>query len=203
MILIFSMFIAYLVGSIPTGYFVAKFKDNTDLRSFGSGSTGATNVFRAAGKLAALVTLVIDALKGYVAVTILPTMMYTFRLDMPMQQYCVIMGLCAVIGHNWPVFLKFKGGKGIATSAGVLLGVAPAPLLVGLCAWVLVFVFSKIVSISSIIAAIAIPIAAYAMNTSVYVRILTIILAVLTVLRHHGNIKRIIKKEEKKIVVRI
>lgn len=203
MILIFSMFIAYLVGSIPTGYLVARFKTNTDLRGFGSGTTGATNVLRAAGKLAALVTLVIDVLKGYVAAAILPNMMYTFRLDIPLQQYCAIMGLCAVIGHNWPVFLKFKGGKGIATSAGVLLGIAPAPLLVGLCAWVLVFVFSKIVSMSSIIAAIVIPVAAYIMNVNVDARILTIILAVLTVLRHHGNIKRLVKKEEKKIVVRI
>lgn len=203
MILIFSMFIAYLVGSIPTGYLVARFKTNTDLRGFGSGSTGATNVLRAAGKLAALLTLIIDVLKGYVAATILPIMMYTFRLDIPLAQYCAIMGLCAVIGHNWPVFLKFKGGKGIATSAGVLLGIAPAPLLVGLCVWLLVFVFSKIVSVSSIIAAITIPIAAYMLNVGVEARILTIVLAALTVIRHHGNIRRIIKKEEKKIVVRI
>jgi glycerol-3-phosphate acyltransferase PlsY len=197
------MLIAYLVGSIPTGYLVARFKSNTDLRAFGSGSTGATNVFRAAGKLAALLTLIIDMLKGYVSVTILPTMLYTFRLDMPMQQYCAVMGLCAIIGHNWPVFLRFKGGKGIATSAGVLLGVAPALLLLGLCVWVLVFIFSKIVSLSSIIAAIAIPIVAYIMDAGAPVRILTIVLAFLTILRHHGNIKRLVKKEEKKIVVRI
>lgn len=203
MILIISMLIAYLVGSIPTGFLIAKYKTNTDLRGFGSGSVGATNVFRAAGKLAALVTLILDILKGYIAVTVLSDMLYSFRLGVSLNEYCAIMGFCAVVGHNWPIFLRFKGGKGVATSAGVLLGISPLLVLIGLCAWLVVFIFTRVVSISSIVAAVVIPISAYMVGNSTAVRMLAIALALLMVIRHHGNIKRIAKGEEKKISVRI
>lgn len=200
--LFLAMFVAYLMGSIPTGYLLAKATKNIDLRKQGSGSTGATNVFRTTGKAAALLTLLIDIFKGFVVVTYLAETMYNFRIGLIYPQYLTVMGLCAISGHNWPLFLDFKGGKGVATSAGVLLGLCPKLVIVGLGIWLLAFIFTKIVSISSIVAAIAIPLASYFFEYDESVRALTIALAVLLIIRHHQNIKRLIKNEEKKINVK-
>lgn len=200
--LFLAMFIAYLFGSIPTGYLFAKYK-NVDLRNTGSGNTGATNVLRSVGKLAALLTLVIDILKGYIVVTFLADILYNFRMNITPVELEAIMGLCVVAGHNWPLFLSFKGGKGVATSAGVLLGLCPKLLIIGLCIWITVFVFTRIVSMASVISAAAIPIASYCFKYDNAIRFLVIILAVLTIIRHKQNIKRLIKKEEKRIVVKI
>jgi len=200
--LFIAMFIAYLVGSIPTGYLFAKYK-NIDLRLHGSGNVGATNVFRAVGKLAALITLIIDVLKGLIVVSVLADMLYSFRIDMGFTHYRAVLALCVVAGHNWPVFLKFKGGKGVATSAGVLLVICPKALLIGLCIWVFVFICTKIVSLASIMAAVAMPISTYFYTYSFTTRYLTIALAILLIMRHRTNIKRLISKEEKRIVVKI
>ncbi|MDD5450071.1 MAG: glycerol-3-phosphate 1-O-acyltransferase PlsY [Candidatus Omnitrophica bacterium] len=197
--LFLSMFIAYLIGSIPTGYLFAKYR-NIDLRHYGSGSVGATNVFRAVGKLAALATLIIDVLKGFIVVTFIAEMIYTYRMNVSYNQFQVILAICAVAGHNWPLFLSFKGGKGIATSAGILLALCPKALLVGFCVWLVVFIFTKIVSISSLISAVSIPISSYVFGYGLSLRLLTIGLAALAIIRHMPNIRRLVKKEEKKIV---
>lgn len=200
--LFFAMLVAYLVGSIPTGYILARYK-KIDLRRFGSGNVGATNVFRAVGKLAAFFTLVIDLFKGYIVVTFLADILYNYRMNINYPEYLVVLALCVVAGHNWTIFLDFKGGKGVATSAGVLLGLCPRLLLIGLCVWLIIFIFSKIVSLSSLISAIAIPIASYAFQYDGSIRFLTIVLAIMTVLKHRANIKRLLRNEEKRIVVRI
>lgn len=201
--LLFSMFIAYLIGAIPTGYLFTKYKKDIDLRTYGSGNIGATNVLRAAGKVAAFFTLLLDIFKGFVAVTFLADMLYSFRMNIGYPHYQVLLAFSVVVGHNWPIFLNFKGGKGIATSAGVLLGLCPRLLVIGLCIWVLIFVFTKIVSLSSIISAMTIPVASYFYVYDGSIRFLTIALAILTIIRHRANIKRLIKKEEKKISVKI
>jgi glycerol-3-phosphate acyltransferase PlsY len=200
--LFLAMFIAYLVGSIPTGYLFAKYR-NVDLHNTGSGSTGATNVLRSVGKLAALLTLVIDVLKGYIVVALLADIFYNFRMSITPVQLEAVMALCVVAGHNWPLFLSFKGGKGVATSAGVLLALCPKLLIIGLAVWIIIFVFTRIVSIASIISAAAIPIASYCFTYGNTIRFLTIILAILTIVRHTKNIKRLVKKEEKTILVKI
>lgn len=200
--LFLAMFVAYLVGSIPTGYILARFK-NIDIRTVGSGNVGATNVLRVVGKVAALFTLIIDILKGFVVVAFLAEALYTFRMNTGFMEFQAILGLVVVMGHNWPIFLSFKGGKGVATSAGVLLALCPKLLLIGLCAWLAVFGFSRIVSLSSIISAITIPVASYVFNYNVTIRLLTTVLAILMIFRHRSNIKRLVKKEEKKIIVRI
>lgn len=200
--LFFAMIIAYLIGSIPTGYLFAKYK-NIDLRNHGSGNIGATNVLRTVGRLAAFFTLSIDIIKGFVVAVFVADMLYTFRMGVNYLQFQTLLAFCVVAGHNWPVFLNFKGGKGIATSAGVLLALCPKLLFVGLCIWFLVFIFTRIVSISSMISAIVIPVASYFFQYRLSIRALTIILAFLTITRHRSNIKRIIKKEEKSIGVKI
>lgn len=201
--LFLSMFVAYLVGSIPTGYLLAKYKNNIDLRSYGSGNVGATNVLRAAGKLAAFLTLLIDIFKGFIVVTFLADILYSFRMNLGYPEHQVILALCVVAGHNWPIFLNFKGGKGVATSAGVLLGLCPRLLLIGLSVWLLVFIFTKIVSISSISAAVIIPVMSYFYEYRLSIKVVLITLAILTIIRHGANIKRLIKKEERRIFVKI
>ncbi|MBI4336193.1 MAG: glycerol-3-phosphate 1-O-acyltransferase PlsY [Candidatus Omnitrophica bacterium] len=200
--LVFSMFLAYLLGSIPTGYLLAMYKTKTDLRYFGSGNVGATNVLRAAGKLAALVTLIIDIMKGYLAVTLMADMLYNFRMGTNFHHFQALLSLSVVTGHNWPVFLNFKGGKGVATSAGVLLGLCPGAVMLGAVVWVAVFAFSKIVSLSSIIGAVTIAAAAYFFDYSVTVRFITVALSGLTILRHSPNIQRLLRNQEKKIGVK-
>lgn len=199
--LLFAMFMAYLIGSIPTGHLFAKFK-NVDLRRVGSGNVGATNVLRTVGKVAAFFTLLFDILKGYIAVTFLADMTYSFRMGVDYPEYLAILGLCVIIGHNWPIFLDFKGGKGVATSAGVLLRLCPKLVLLGLCIWILVFIFTKIVSLASLITAISLPVVSYFCGYEGSLKILIFILAVLLVIRHKANIQRLIKKEEHKVFVK-
>lgn len=198
--LFFAMFSAYLIGAIPTGFLIARFAKSIDIRKHGSGNVGATNVLRSVGKSAALTTLILDILKGVIAVTLFANIAYDLRIPLGYDMYLAVLGICAVAGHNWPIFLNFKGGKGVATSSGVLLALCPKLLLGGLCVWVLIFSVSKIVSLSSIISSASIPLAAYFFEYETAIKFLTIILAVLTIARHHQNIRRLIKKEEKRIV---
>lgn len=193
--LILGGLLAYLIGAIPTGYLLARITKKVDIRQHGSGNIGATNVLRTVGKSAAIFTLFFDILKGYFAVKFLPALAHC-------QGHVFILGLIVIAGHNWPVFLKFKGGKGVATSAGVLLAICPKLLLIGLAVWVLVFILTKIVSISSIISAAAIPAAALLFQYPSGVGVLTSALAALTILRHSANIKRLLKGEEKRVSVK-
>lgn len=201
--LFLAMFITYLIGSIPTGYLIAKFTKRIDLRRQGSGNIGATNVLRVIGKLAALSTLIIDILKGFIAVTFWADMAYSFRMNITYTQYLAVLGACVVIGHSYSLFLDFKGGKGVATSAGVMLALCPRLLLIGLCVWALAFISSKIVSVSSLSAAVAIPVASYFFDYPRAIRLLVAVLAVLIIVRHKENIKRLAKKEEHRWSVRI
>ncbi|MCX5716167.1 MAG: glycerol-3-phosphate 1-O-acyltransferase PlsY, partial [Candidatus Omnitrophica bacterium] len=187
--LILGGLLAYLIGAIPMGYLLTRVTKKIDIRQHGSGNIGATNVLRTAGKTAAVITLIFDILKGYFVVQFLPSLLQC-------QEYVFVLGFIVIAGHNWPVFLKFKGGKGVATSAGVLLALCPKLLLIGLAAWILVFAFTKIVSVSSIISAAAIPTAALLLQYSPNVRIFTAAVAILTILRHSENIKRLLKGEE-------
>lgn len=200
--LFFAMFVAYLIGSIPTGYLLARSQEKIDLRRYGSGNIGATNVLRAVGKIAALFTLIIDVLKGFIVVTFLADMTYNFRMNVEYPAYLVVLSLCVVAGHDWPIFLDFKGGKGVATTAGILLVFCPKLLLLGLCIWVLVFIFTKIVSVASLITAILLPVVSYFCGYEGSLKFLIFILAGLIVIRHKSNVKRLIKKEEHKLSVK-
>jgi len=196
------MLIAYLIGAIPTGYLFAKSKKDIDLRRHGSGNVGATNVLRTVGKLAALLTLIIDIFKGFAVVTLLPKVTYDASMSVSYDQFLAALGLCVVIGHVWAIFLKFKGGKGVATSAGVLLGLCPKLLLVGLGVWILVFALSRIVSLASIIAAISIPAGSWFFGYPNAIRLMVVALAVLILVTHRSNITRLLKREEKKVSVK-
>src|SRR5258706_4072210 len=144
--------VAYLLGSIPTGFLVAKAR-GIDIRAVGSGNIGATNVFRALGKPAGITVLLVDAIKGCVACRFV-----AFGRSAHSEAHQMIAGLFAILGHNYTCWLRFKGGKGVATSAGVLLALAPAGFVVALATFLIVLALSRYVSLSSICAAVVLPI---------------------------------------------
>ena len=197
--------LAYLLGSLPTGYLVARAK-GIDIRSVGSGNIGATNVFRILGKPAGVFVLATDALKGYAACRCLPALVAQLfgaagRSDAPSLEWAaVVAGLLAVLGHNYTVWLRFKGGKGIATSAGVLIALVPWALLTILTIWLVVFAASRYVSLASIAAAFSLPFAAWLVQRSSPGMIaITAGMAILAIYKHKANIQRLLHGTESRI----
>ncbi|HOW96301.1 MAG TPA: glycerol-3-phosphate 1-O-acyltransferase PlsY [Kiritimatiellia bacterium] len=187
---------AYLLGSVPFAYLFARL-NGVDIRKVGSGNVGATNVFRAVGKGWGIATFAADALKGFVPAWLFPLLARRWGVECG-PELGLLCGCAAIAGHSWPVFLRFKGGKGVATSAGMLLGVAPAAVGIGLAVWVAVFVIARYVSVASIAAAFAVPAAAWGL----YGRAGALLPGVLTVLgalviwRHRSNLARLRRGEE-------
>ena len=186
--------ISYLLGSIPTGFLVAKKIKDVDLRELGSGSTGATNVLRNVGKLPALFVFIIDVFKGFLAVKIA----YIF---MNQDLIAILSGLFAISGHIWPIWLKGKGGKAVATGLGMFLAISWQVGLGSLGIFLLILSISKVVSLSSIIAALGLPILMYlkvgtSNNTFM---IISFVISFLVIWKHRTNIKRLIKGDEPKL----
>jgi len=195
--------LAYLLGSIPTGYLAAKAR-GVDIRTAGSGNIGATNAFRILGKPAGIFVLLVDALKGWIAVRVVAsglvdTLLPPDSLGGSREIGAIVAALFAVLGHNYPCWLHFKGGKGIATSAGVLVALVPLPLLVILGVWIVVFAFSRYVSLASISAAFALPFADWALGESRTITLICAALATLAIYKHKSNIQRLIKGTENRI----
>jgi glycerol-3-phosphate acyltransferase PlsY len=200
-LVVLSALVAYLLGSFPTGYVFGRVLKNIDIREYGSGNVGATNVFRAVGKVPGIIVLVIDFLKGFIAVTVIPLGIKGLYPDIPLPPYIyMLLGASAIAGHIWTVFLKFKGGKGVATTAGVMAGLSPFLLAGCLVVWVIVFAVWKYVSLASIIAATALPVLAVLAGKDLTFIIFCAILCIVGVYSHRSNIKRLISGEEKKIV---
>jgi len=199
---IIAVIAAYFVGSIPTGYIVGKILKNIDIRECGSGNVGATNTFRTVGKIPGLIVLIIDFFKGYVAVTLLPLFIQQFFVekDLSAEYIFILLGAAAIAGHIWTVFLNFKGGKGVATSAGVMAGLAPLVLLSAFICWLIVFIITRYVSLASIIAAMALPLFAVVFHKNISFVIFAAILCVVGVYKHKSNIKRLLNGEEKKLL---
>lgn len=190
---------AYLLGSIPTGFLMARAR-GIDIRAVGSGNIGATNAMRVLGKPVGIFVLLVDCAKGFAAVwlgSLLSTMLGVPGTEM--ETHCVVAGVFAVLGHNYPCWLRFKGGKGIATSAGVYLALAPAALGMGLAAFVLTVVVTRYVSVASIVGAVALPIAVWFTRDNWILRIVTIALGVMAILKHRKNIQRLMAGTENRI----
>ena len=191
--------IAYLLGSIPTGFLVAKAR-GMDIRTAGSGNIGAANTFRAVGKTAGIIVLLIDALKGYVAVKVCDIILQYFNVpESGMENYRILAGVFAVLGHNYTCWLHFKGGKGIATSAGVYLALAPLAVLYAVAAFILGFGLTRYASVGSMLAAIALPVAVYFTQDNWTLRIVTIALGVLALLKHRTNMRRLMAGTENRV----
>ena len=186
---------AYLMGSIPCGLLIARLK-GVDLQKVGSGNIGATNVYRCVGKAWGVAAFVLDAVKGFVPAFVFPRLMESAPPWMGLA--C---GIAAVAGHNWPVWLKFKGGKGVSTSAGMLLGIAPAAVGIGFAVFAATVLITRFVSLGSILAAIAVP-AAYIGLHGTGNRLLAgalVAMGLLVVVKHRANIGRLLKGVEPRI----
>ena len=184
---IITALVSYLFGSIPFGYLFTKILLKKDIRNVGSGNIGATNVLRTGNKLLGYLTLVLDIAKAVVPVIFI-------KLNYPDLVY--ISALCAFLGHLFPIWLKFKGGKGVATLVGILLSINIYYAIVFVTVWILTFVISKYSSLSSLFASISIPI--YLLIIDKGNIIFFIIMFVLIFYTHRENIKRLINKEETK-----
>ena len=186
---------AYLMGSIPNGLLLARLK-GVDLQKVGSGNIGATNVFRCVGKGWGVLAFVLDAVKGFV-----PAFFFPRLLETAPPWLGLACGVAAVAGHNWPVWLKFKGGKGVSTSAGMLLGIAPASVGIGFATFALAVAVTRIVSLGSILAAVAVPAAYLAMNGTDNPLLAGALVAMglLVIVKHRANIARLLAGTEPRI----
>ena len=187
---------AYLLGSIPNGLLIARLK-GVDLQKVGSGNIGATNVFRCVGKGWGIAAFVLDAVKGFV-----PAFFFPRLLESAPPWLGLACGVAAVAGHNWPVWLKFKGGKGVSTSAGMLLGIAPAAVGIGFAVFALTVALTRFVSLGSILAAVAVP-AAYLWMNGADNRLLAgalVLMGALVIVKHRANVKRLLNGTEPRIV---
>ena len=188
------IFVSYLSGSLPTGFLIAKYIKNIDLRTIGSGSTGATNVLRNVGKWPALFVFIIDVSKGIFAVKFAQ-----YFSDQGLIE--VLAGISAIIGHIWPIWLKGKGGKAVATGLGMFLALSWQVGLASFGIFLIVLAKSKFVSLSSISAASLLPVFMFYylgkfMHTYFFI---SLIVAIMVIWKHRTNITRLIKGEESKI----
>ena len=205
-ILFLFFIICYLIGSIPFGLILTKLFDNDDLRNIGSGNIGATNVLRTGNKTLALFTLILDLSKSFIPLFIFfklyphPIINDFFNLIIVDKIFLILVfGYFFVLGHCFPIWLKFKGGKGIATSLGVILSI---DFFIGLCLltiWILVFLIFKISSLSALISSTSFPILIFFKYEKVNLLYLSILLTIFVFFTHRANIIRLLKKQEKKI----
>ena len=187
-----AVILSYVLGSVPTGLWLGLKLRGVDIRQHGSKNIGATNTFRVLGRGLGIATLAGDILKGWVPVVLFA------RLD-TWEYLPVLCGLAAILGHTFSLFLWFRGGKGVATSTGVFLGLAPVPTLIAGGVFAIVFAATRMVSAGSISAAAAMIAAVFVIATPVPVRIVTVLVAVLVIVKHHANIRRILKGEESRL----
>ena len=191
MIIALLLLAAYLIGAFPSSYVVGKLVRGIDLREHGSGNLGATNAFRVLGWKAATPVFILDILKGW-----LPTFVFPRFDDDPRWEWALAYGAAAIVGHVFSVYVRFKGGKGVATSAGVFLALAPVAILITTVVWGSLLWITGIVSIASIAAAATLPVAVLVLDQPRAVVALAIALSVFVIFKHRSNIGRLMRGEE-------
>ena len=201
MITVLLILIAYVLGSIPNALWVGKTFKNIDVREHGSKNTGSTNAARVLGAKLGIFTLILDILKGalptYLGIVLganlLTRMTGIDKLDI------IVIGMAAILGHTFSLFLKFKGGKAVATTLGVFLVLVPYAILILLVVFFVIFGLTKYVSLASIVSAVALPITVYLTTRHIPLTVLGIIIGLLVIIRHKENIKRLINGTESKL----
>lgn len=194
------LFVAYLLGSIPTSIWIGKAFYNIDVREFGSGNAGATNTFRVLGKKAGIPVLIIDILKGTAAVSL--SFASGFQMETPFfTNFQIGLGIAALIGHIFPLFAGFRGGKGVATILGVVICITPVSCSLALLVFLIVLFSTRYVSLSSMMAGISYPIILNLgmHNTDIVLIVFSILTAVLLIITHRKNIIRLLNKQETRV----
>jgi glycerol-3-phosphate acyltransferase PlsY len=194
-----ALIFAYLLGSLPSAVWIGKIFYRVDVREFGSGNAGATNTFRVLGKKAGIPVLILDILKGWVAVNMTFYLLDDAPGSEPYVNMQIVLGIAALFGHIFPVFAGFRGGKGIATLLGVMLAIQPAASAVAILVFCVVFIVSGYVSLSSMTAGFSFPfIIMILFNTSVIPSLLifSFFIAILILVTHQKNIERLFKRQE-------
>ncbi|MEE8603881.1 MAG: glycerol-3-phosphate 1-O-acyltransferase PlsY [Candidatus Aminicenantaceae bacterium] len=189
--ILFALF-SYLFGSFPTGYILYYLSEKKDIRGYGSQSIGATNIFRLKGWIFAIPVIFVDILKGFLPVFL------ALKL-FPDKRFALLCGFLAVLGHCFPLYIKLKGGKGVATSVGVYLVLAFKPLLIGIGVFLIVIALTRYVSLGSIMAMLSLPLSIYFIQGNQEAAILSIVIFLLIVIRHGGNIRRLVDGTERKL----
>ncbi|HEX8515743.1 MAG TPA: glycerol-3-phosphate 1-O-acyltransferase PlsY [Bacteroidia bacterium] len=190
---------AYLLGSIPTAVWIGKYFYRIDVREYGSGNAGATNTFRVLGKKAGVPVLLIDVLKGFAAVNLAYISNYTPHSNQFINLQLVL-GIASLIGHIFPIFASFRGGKGIATLLGIVLAIHMPAALIAMGIFVIVLLASSYVSLSSMIAAVLFPFIVIGIfkETVPSLVIFSILIAIMVLITHQKNIERLLRREESK-----
>lgn len=194
---------AYLLGSIPTSVWVSRYFFDIDIREYGSGNAGATNTFRVLGSKWGTFVMIVDMLKGLLAVKLVYLLPYIIENDFARTNLQIGLGLAAVLGHIFPIWADFRGGKGVATLFGLVLGVSPWSSLCCVGVFLLVLYLTRFVSLSSILASIAFPIfilVIFNVDNHAY-RIFAVAVALMVILTHQKNITRILKGSESKVPI--
>lgn len=187
---IFILIVIYLIAAIPSGVVLARMMGVEDVRQKGSGNIGATNVYRVAGKLAGVLTLLGDTLKGF-----LPLLAIKSWLS-PAPEQLAIASAVAILGHCYPVYLRFKGGKGVATALGLFLVLSPKAVLGALIVFILTVALSRYISLGSVLAALSAPLLILLLNLPQPIFLATLFIAMLVIWRHRSNIKRLLDGTE-------
>lgn len=187
---ILIMIAIYLIAAIPTGVVIARLMGGEDVRQKGSGNIGATNVYRVAGKLAGVLTLVGDTLKGF-----LPLLAFKTWLE-PTPTQLGIASAVAILGHCYPVYLKFKGGKGVATALGIFLVLSPKAVFFALIVFILTVAITRYISLGSVLAALSAPLVILLLNHQQPIFLATLFIAALVIWRHNSNIRRLLDGTE-------
>jgi glycerol-3-phosphate acyltransferase PlsY len=191
--LLVALLAAYLVGAVPVGLLVARLAGGGDIRSKGSGNIGATNLLRTLGPVAGAATLAGDILKGWLAVT-------AARAIAPDEPWALAAGaVAAIVGNCWPVFLRFRGGKGVATGLGAFLGVAPWALLPSVVVFVAVVAATRFISLASLCGALCLPVGAALLGYGRAAVVAAVVVFAIVLLRHRANVQRLVSGTESRL----
>ena len=191
--------VAYLLGSVPTGYWIARAAKGIDIRQFGSGNIGSSNVGRVLGRPWGITVLILDILKGTLAVILGQKIFFDVAGPFSLDAYKILCAAMAVCGHNWTVFLWFRGGKGVATSAGALLGLSPLLLLLTAAIWGIVARISGYISVASMAAGIGFCALTFVVRTSLEMKIFGLVMTAMLIFRHRENLRRLAQGREPKM----
>jgi acyl phosphate:glycerol-3-phosphate acyltransferase len=187
-----GLVVVYVIGAIPVGFLIARAAGGIDIRGKGSGTIGATNVLRTLGPMPAVLTLVGDIVKGFVAVRVA-------EIFGPDPGWGAAGALLAIVGNCWPVFLRFKGGKGVATALGAFLALTPAAIVPAAIVWIVIVAAFRYVSLASILASVTLPLGGWILGYPSIYAASAACAAALILWRHHGNVKRLLSGTERRL----